>query len=407
MLSAVVVGGSLAGLLAGNVFKSQGYTVCILERSMPATLQSEAAGIRVGSEVLRFLETYVEDYARDFAKRTEEVNVVDQRGNVVTKCYPPEAMNLTTWKALYEILKNVLLHNSDNVRYETGKSVQGIEYTGDSVTVIYQDVESGIVERIDADLVVGADGLNSIVRRLVYEEHDTSKYSGYVTWRGRVPKTRLSRKTFDALHWQVPVFRTGSGYIISYHVPGDPARDAFKSQPCDDFVWVWYDAVPEASAEFASIMTDDAGVLHRSTVPRGKVDPRIWHRQLTEKRPNAFQNPHFIELLEKTEQPFISAIRSYAGSKAVFCDGKILLIGNALATPKPNAAMATGQAAYQALKLGRVLSGDLDLDHWEKECVEYAMRARSLTDSMEEFYVTGRVPDTLRSFVTPPRRSNI
>jgi hypothetical protein len=50
--------------MAGHVLKSLGHNIRILEGSTSATLQSQAAGIRAGPEVLKFLENYVKDYPR-------------------------------------------------------------------------------------------------------------------------------------------------------------------------------------------------------------------------------------------------------------------------------------------------------------------------------------------------------
>ena len=140
--------------------------------------------------------------------------MVDQEGNVVTKCYPPVPPNLTTWKAVYDILKNALLKDSHNVTYEIGRLVRNIECANEQVTVVYQDLESGQVYRVNADLIVGADGANSTVRELVSGDQSSLKYSGFVTWRGRVPENQLSRDTFEHLHYQTATLRAKGGYIL-------------------------------------------------------------------------------------------------------------------------------------------------------------------------------------------------
>jgi hypothetical protein len=82
-------------------------------------------------------------------------------------------------------------------------------------------------------------------------------------------------------------------------------------------------------------------------------------------------------------------------------------MGNALATQKPNAGVGTGQAAFHALALGKALRGEIDMIQWEKNCLEYADRAKKIAARMEGFYLTGHVAEALRFFVTPPGRSNL
>jgi 2-polyprenyl-6-methoxyphenol hydroxylase-like FAD-dependent oxidoreductase len=115
---------------------------------------------------------------------------------------------------MYDILKDALLRDSHNIAYETGRLVRNIEFVNQQVTVVYQNLENGQIERMSADLIIGADGAYSTVRKLVSGENSCLKYSGYVTWRGRVSENRLSRKTFEHLHYQAPTLRTEGGYIL-------------------------------------------------------------------------------------------------------------------------------------------------------------------------------------------------
>lgn len=181
-----------------------------------------------------------------------------------------------------------------------------------------------------------------------------------------------------------------------YYVPADGGISSVGKR---EFVWVWYDMLPEDSTDFLEAMTDTNGRKHSTTVPRGMMQPKIWRRVLEQKRATTVSNPYFIELFEKTEEPFISAIRDFPGSKGVFYDGKLFLLGDALAQCRPHAGGSTSQAAIQARGLVQIWEGTLTPEQWEKNCLESAAKAQAYSLGMGEFFFTGKAPDTVRSTV--------
>ena len=100
-----------------------------------------------------------------------------------------------------------------NAQYETGKMVTNIDkFIVDGITKIrvqYHDVandklakgvgsanEGSAKKELFADLVIGADGPNSAVRRTFLGDTDVDrKYAGYLAWRGVVPEDEVSAET--------------------------------------------------------------------------------------------------------------------------------------------------------------------------------------------------------------------
>jgi 3-hydroxybenzoate 6-monooxygenase len=70
---------------------------------------------------------------------------------------------------------------------ETAKDVTTVEDSGDHVTVACRD---GSTYR--AEVLIGADGLNSTVRSLVVD--DELQPTGYVAYRGAVPVDAVDRR---------------------------------------------------------------------------------------------------------------------------------------------------------------------------------------------------------------------
>jgi 2-polyprenyl-6-methoxyphenol hydroxylase-like FAD-dependent oxidoreductase len=101
-----------------------------------------------------------------------------------------------------------------------------------------------------------------------------------------------------------------------------------------------------------------------------------------------------MELMEKIEQPFVSAIRDFKGTKSVFYDGKLLLAGDAFTVCRPHGAGSTSQAAFQVQTLIKVLDGEMTLEQWEETCLEAAAKAAQYSMGMARFFWTGKVPGT-------------
>jgi len=77
--TAIVVGGSLGGLLTGIVLKRLGHRVTILERSPTPLLQDQGAGIVAGGDTLNFLKQF-DKSRREVAVVSPVRHYLNQRG---------------------------------------------------------------------------------------------------------------------------------------------------------------------------------------------------------------------------------------------------------------------------------------------------------------------------------------
>ena len=86
--------------------------------------------------------------------------------------------------------------------YDVGKRVVEVEEVAEGVRVVYTDGAGDKREEAIADLVLGADGPNSVVRKCFLPPGIAERqYAGYVAWRGVVPEREVSdetRKIFSA-----------------------------------------------------------------------------------------------------------------------------------------------------------------------------------------------------------------
>lgn len=80
--NAIVVGGSLGGLLTGIVLKRLGHRVTILERSPTPLLHDQGAGIVAGGDTLNFLKQF-DKYHREVAVVSPVRHYLDQHGEEI------------------------------------------------------------------------------------------------------------------------------------------------------------------------------------------------------------------------------------------------------------------------------------------------------------------------------------
>lgn len=128
-------------------------------------------------------------------------------------------------------------------------------------------------------------------------------------------------------------------------------------------------------------MTDTKGTVHPWTNPH--PPPTL----ITQQKSHAKSTlpPQFAELVSLTEKPFIQAVTDVLSPQSVFYNGKVVLVGDALAGFRPHTAGSTSQAAFHALELYEYLrraereggegdGGEVDWRGFENVVLEYAKK---------------------------------
>ena len=209
----------MTGLMHAIALKRLGHKVRVIEKKTPALLRNQAGGLRAGPEVQKFIDAYIRQ-PKPYAITLDVVDHLDHDGNVTSSRPATTPMHLSTWSALYRILKKELLTEGagPSATYETGQAVRTIAPDSEKVVVTYVDTQDsdGKLSTDRVDLVVGADGGHSIVRQSVLPGLSPT-YAGYVTWRGCVPENILSEETVSVLRRRCIIFRTEPrGYVVWY-----------------------------------------------------------------------------------------------------------------------------------------------------------------------------------------------
>lgn len=154
----------------------------------------------------------------------------------------------------------------------------------------------------------------------------------------------------------------------SYLIPPDSGSFAPGTRLVN---WVWYYSLPSTSPQaLTAVLTDTTGRTHSTTVPSGLVRPEIWHQHRDTALPT--MAAPFAALLAATQDPFVTKVNDALSDKAVFCDGRVVLVGDALAGLRPHLAISVEQAARHCLGLIKVWEGEgMTVQEWAGEMVRY------------------------------------
>ncbi|MBV9920201.1 MAG: FAD-dependent monooxygenase [Pseudonocardia sp.] len=166
-----------AAAVAASLLAQGGWQVTVLERA--PELGEVGAGISIWPQALRVLDGLgIGDKLRGEALLSGLAGVRRPDGKWLAALDPSgfELPSLVHRARLHEAILSSLPETAD---VRTGVTVTGASTLGTLTT------ESG--EPISADLIVAADGINSVVRRVLVPDGPPPRYAGYTAYRGIAP----------------------------------------------------------------------------------------------------------------------------------------------------------------------------------------------------------------------------
>ncbi|KIA75974.1 hypothetical protein HK57_00230 [Aspergillus ustus] len=380
-LDIIIVGGSLTALMHGITLHRLGHNVHILEQSPTAAPTSHMAGIVLSPHAIALLDRF---------DRIADTPLGFPAGPPIASGYPypsPHAGRLiTSWGAFYFRLRAnfdglssaYISHQPDSVcvdgedkesargraLYEHEQRVIDVKQSDNAkLSVVVQDLARGQTRTLPADLVIGADGAHSIVRRIFAGEAAVSRrYAGYVAWRGVVPESAVSEETREALRGNktYPFSSPEVGQVVLYTVPGPTGS---LTPGTRNINFVWYFKTPASS--LPELLTDKHGHRHRTTIREGLVHPTIWSSQV-HLGTTLFPRAH-SEIVSKIHSPFLHAITDSIPplqAQAFFLNGRVLLVGDALACLRPHIGYSTSVAALESGLVEQLVRGEIGVDEW-------------------------------------------
>lgn len=319
-MKAIIAGGGIGGLTAAIALRREGWDVTICEQA--EAIEEVGAGIQVSPNGTRILERL--GVMRRLEPSIFEPDAIEMRdgqsGDLILSM-PMRAIAQARWGARYfqvyrpdiiAALRDTLLDlapdairlRSRVVGYETGAGAVALLHGG---------------ERIEGDLLVGADGLRSAIRNQMIGP-DQPVFTGNVAWRSVVPADLLGKLqpppagciwTGAGKHAVTTRMRRGS--LVNF--VGIVEQDSWREE----------------------------GWSHPGTPEQALTDFGTWHPVLT-------------KILKQSDKLFRWALFGRAPLRR-WSDGNVVLLGDAAHPMLPSMAQGAVQAFEDAAVLVRELGG--------------------------------------------------
>ncbi|MGA8571880.1 MAG: FAD-dependent monooxygenase [Desulfobaccales bacterium] len=337
---AIVVGGSVGGLFIGVLLQREGWSVDIYERSSSG-LEGKGAGLVPQQEVAEILgEIDRGDVIRTGVVAHERI-FLDRNGDIQGILKTPQAQ--MSWDLLFKAWRD----QSPSQRYHLGSGVAFVSTAQDHAEVHLSD---GSVHR--AELVIGADGIGSVVRAMV-APGSKPRYAGYAAFRGLSPERELPERSADVVSDRFTFYDVPGSQFLGYTVAG---ADGSTQPGARRYNWVWYRQL--APEQFAKALEANDGERRAFSAPRGGLSTSTQEELRAAAR--AKLPTVLSEIVTKEKYPFLQGIFDYEAP--VMFRGRVVLLGDAAFIVRPHTAMGVAKAAADAMELRGALVEEASID---------------------------------------------
>jgi 2-polyprenyl-6-methoxyphenol hydroxylase-like FAD-dependent oxidoreductase len=340
----LVAGASIAGPALAHWLRRRGAEVTVVERAPELRPGGQAVDARgVAKEVIQRMG--LDAAVRAARTETAGAYTVDVDGNVL-ETFRADDDGGDGFIAEIEILRGDL----SQVLYDDTRD--GVEYVfGDRIAELTQDADGVDVafaggDRRRFDLVVGADGLHSALRAMVFGPHERFiRHLGHVLAFYTVPNE------YELDRWLIDYQDQESGRSAGLR----PIHDATRAMAMFSY----------PSADFD---VDYRDIAAQKRLLRERMDGLGW---LT---------PRILAHLDDTPDFYLDQIAQVVMEK--WSSGRVGLLGDAAFSSSPMSGQGTGLALVGAY----LLAGDLAAAGWDPEAgfAAYEGRMRSFVEANQE-----------------------
>lgn len=337
----LVIGGGIAGMATAIALDQAGLDPLVLEREPALTEIGSGIGIQAnGLRVLRKLGAAHHVLTWGVRIDSDEWRRMDDGRTIFSETYEARA-------ARYDGIYTLCLHRADLLealsrqvpaeRIRLNSRVVAIRERSDGVVAV---LETG--EEILGDILVGADGLRSTTRAILFGEQP-ARFTGFAAWRGTIPAADMP-----------------PGFEHAFVMWLGPGRHAMTF-PIRADLHTFNGFVPSTE------------ILREEWGPSGDLND-LW-------RSFDGASRDVLELIDRMTSALITPI-NFRDPLPVWGTDRVVLLGDAAHPTPPSAAQGAGQALEDAVTLAVCLRRSGGRDEVPTALAEFAARRQARTAAM-------------------------
>lgn len=352
--SALIVGASLSGLMTGISLAREGLNITILDKVSEE--QRTGSGLQIDSGSF------------DLSKTARLLRKLASGGK----------KSVQLWSSIeYRLRKEALSQPDIDIQYN--KRVETVDQDKNSAWVVTEDGET-----IHADVIIGADGHRSMVRKHVAPNNPDAKYAGYIVWIiDTISESDLPEESLPAhMGTGVNMFNGPNGFLFGNILDSEDGSLGSNNRRIG---CAWYDnARSDLLYQLGCVKNN---VVHHSL--KGPDIPEETVKELSHLARENWPEPWKTATLYALETRRLTGIpiKEYAPDKLI--KGRVGLIGDAAHVPAPITASGFNESLQDAVELGKCASkgiqGELAFSALEKYESDRLSKVRSMVESGKSF----------------------
>jgi FAD-dependent urate hydroxylase len=316
--TALVIGGGIAGPVAAMALQQAGIDASVYE-AYPATVDGAGGGLTLAPNGLDALDVIgLGDLVRPAGTPMTGMVIQDWKGKPLGEFGNPPGvppMQFFYRRDLYRLLCQEAARRG--IRIEHGKRLTGATQTADAVTARFEDGTEAT-----GDILIGADGIHSTVRRLIDPAAPEPQYTGLISFGARVANPGVAA--------------TGGKMAMSF------GKHAFFGyQVFDDAPAIWFVNLPHP---------EPLPAAEAQRTPAAQWLPLLAAKFAADRTPAA----RLIKATDPDELLIVGSMETMPRVPA-WHRGRMVLVGDSAHAPSSSSGQGASLAIESAVELARCL----------------------------------------------------
>lgn len=339
--SAIVVGGSLSGLMTAIALAEQKIHVTVLEKSKEGV--RSGAGLQV--EGNSYNQTKIEAKLKQLVSDGES--------------------KVTLWSSIESSLRKKA-HKINNIDLNFNTRVVSIHQDQQSA---WAKTKEGKIYK--ADILIGADGHRSIVRDKVAPDNPNADFAGYVVWMASIAENKIPQDKRPKAHEQeVQMFNTPGGFMFGSVIEDE---NNIRRIGC-----TWYDNTKTDLLKRLGAI--EGRVVHHSI--DGKDLEKTDLDKLAKEAKTKWPEPWRTATLHAIESRSLIGIPIKEYVPTTLINNRLAIIGDAAHVPAPITASGFNESLKDAVVLSECVANGISGSKASEALKEYEKRRLKVVQRM-------------------------